>query len=375
MLTDLSGSEPTYSVRFTTSYRDLYRALRAINRAVPMVQRIRRVAFALLALGIAALVAAMFTPWSRALVTLAMLLIFVPLIVLPIQLVLPAYMAWLTRRQSALWQGEQELEFTDEGIRSRGTALAGFTRWEAIMRVAESRDFILFFSSDQCGYFVPKAALPDEHSARELAAFIRDHAGRPSRGDAATSEPRSEFTSAPTVRVTFEPDAAEMSRAAMAVAYRTGQLWPVYGFVLLLVSCTTGPTIYRQWSEGGWASVSISGLLLGLMPLFIVLAAGPLAARFAARRQIRTGPSTSGPQTISVHDEGIVAGGALYNGDFRWASLQRVEETNEFFLFLLSKAQGVYLPKRTLPEGDVTLVRQLVRAKEQELSPIARRKA
>ena len=364
MTTVAPPSSPAHTVRFRVSYGELYRALLAINGAIPRVQRIRRVARWLALASLVPFVGMFFVP-SRTgglLLMVAVVLLFFPLIVFPIHLALPAYMAWLTRRQSALWAGEQEFAFSDAGIRTRGAAATGALRWDAIMRVAETSRFILFFTSDQCGYFVPKSALGSANEAADLADFIRAHAGQPGTGTSLELDALSTF-SPPRVSSTFEVDPRELAQVSMLISRRSGVLWPIYLFMLVIVGLMTGPTVYRQWVAGGWHGVNLPNLVVGLLPLLIVVASGPLSARYAARRQLRTSPSAMGPQTVSLHEEGIRAGGALNNGEFRWATLHRIEETDVYFLFMLSKVSGIWLPKRTLSADDVGVVRQLAREK------------
>jgi hypothetical protein len=173
---------------------------------------------------------------------------------------MPAYMAWLTRRQSTLWDPEQELTFSDAGITISGYALSGLTRWEGIMRVAETSRFILFFTSDQGGYFIPKAALPDEASARDLVALLRARAGKPSVGTASLPE-TSAFSTDAKVVSTYDVDTPELPSAAMVVSRRSGVLRPWYVLMVMLVCWTTGPTVYRQWQQGGWSSVDVTTVL------------------------------------------------------------------------------------------------------------------
>jgi hypothetical protein len=76
--------------------------------------------------------------------------------------------------------------------------------------------------------------------------------------------------------------------------------------------------------------------------------------------QLRTGPSVKGQQSVGVADWGLAVSGAMHTGELEWPSLMRVSETNEFFLFFVSKLQAVFLPKRLLSEQQLVEVRRLI---------------
>ena len=88
--------------------------------------------------------------------------------------------------------------------------------------------------------------------------------------------------------------------------------------------------------------------------------AGGLWARATISQATR--PRRLDPRRSRFYDHGIETRGALYSGELPWATLQRVEETEEFFLFSISKAQAMYLPTRTLAAGDLSTVREVLRA-------------
>jgi hypothetical protein len=75
-------------------------------------------------------------------------------------------------------------------------------------------------------------------------------------------------------------------------------------------------------------------------------------------------PSLRRAQSIAIGDDGLSVRMRLIAVDLRWNALTGVVETGPFFLFFVSRTNAVYLPKRSLAqEGDVVLVRELVRAK------------
>lgn len=353
-------------MRFTSSYRELVAALRAINRAVPLVRRMRQLAWIAIAI-VAVLIVANVLTFRGSLGVL-----FVPGLILLLFWLMPFYLAWMTQRSSPYWTGEQLVELSDEGIRIGSAASETFVEWAAIMRTTEDRRFFLFFSSDQSGQFVPKRVLATDEQSRVRQLF-RDNAGEERVGAHGTaSAPSSE---PPAVEVRFELEAAESARAGMVAARKAGALWVWYVVILGIVLWTTMPTAYAQWQRGGWGAISVPMLLLGMAPLLIVFAAGPLVARLAARRALRTGPSTRGSQAVGVAEWGIRVAGPMYTGELRWLAFMKAVETDEFFLFFISKLQPVFIPKRLLTPAGADIIRNLTRAGLGARAELLRREA
>lgn len=52
----------------------------------------------------------------------------------------------------------------------------------------------------------------------------------------------------------------------------------------------------------------------------------------------------------------------MYSGQLRWPAFIRAVETDEFFLFFISKLRPVFVPKRLRTAADAETVRSLTRA-------------
>jgi hypothetical protein len=346
---DNQGRETPVVVRFQTSYGELVAALRSVNRAVPRVRVMRRLSWLAIAVITVLVVADILTPRD------AVGILFVPALILLLFWALPFQLAWMTRRNSPYWKGEQIFEFSRSGIRAGSVSSDSVTDWAAVMRTGEDRRFFLFFSSDQGAQFVPKRALsPEQQDA--LRDLLTAYAGKPS----APAVARPIATAPAVVEVRFELEPAELARVGVLAARKEGGVWISVAVMTGIVLWSTGPTTYAQWQRGGWSAVSIPLLLLGLSPLLIILLAVPLSARWAARRQLRTGPSSRGLQEIGVADWGIRVAGPMFTGELRWAAFMKATETEEFFLFFLSKLQPLFLPKRLLTAADTRVVRSVV---------------
>lgn len=287
----------------------------------------------------------------------SILFLYVPGLILLVLWATPLYTARLTWRNSAFWSGEQEYVFSRDGVSSSSSSgTASRTRWQAIMRTAETREFFLFFTSDQHAFFAPKRVLSASQIV-DLRRLIADHAGK---GDDLV-EVLDALRSPPGVEVSFELDPAESARAGMAAARDEGSLWIWYLLMGLVVLWNTAPAAYREWRHGGLAAVSIPMLLLGVAPMAILAALLPSVARWVAKRQLRTGPSARGVQRIGVAEWGLQIVGPMHAGVLEWSSLIKARETPEFFFFFLSKVQAVFIPKRLLSAADLERVRVLAR--------------
>jgi hypothetical protein len=344
------GSDMPILVRFTTSYRELVAALRAINRAVPLMRRIRRLSWAAIVITALLIAANVITVWSASAV------LFVPALMLFLAWVMPFQLAWMTRRRSPYWTGEQYFEFTAAGIRVGTSASESFLAWDAIMRTAEGRRFFLFFSSDQAGHFVPKRVLLPVQEA-QLHELFESRASKAGAG-----APSYALANAPVVvEARFEYESAEAARAGMVAARKAGGLWISYAVISALVLWNTVAPAYAQWQRGGWRAISLPLLVLGMAPWLIIVLALPLASRWAARRALRTGPSTRGTQRVGVAEWGLRVTGPLHSGELKWPAFMRAVETEEFFLFFISKVQPIFVPKRLLTAAELEQVRALTR--------------
>lgn len=227
-------------VQFTTSYRELVAALRAINRAVPFARRLRRVAWIALVIVFVLILVRVLSLAS------AMGLLFFPALVLFLMWAMPFQLAWMTRRRSPYWTGSQFFEFTADGIRVGTADSESVLGWDAIMRTTETQRFFLFFSSDQGGHFVPKRVLGYAEVA-QLQELFQANAGKASESPLIR---RSE-SAPPVVEVRFELEPAEAARVGMVAARKAGGLWVSYAIIAAISLWTTVPTAYAQlhWIE------------------------------------------------------------------------------------------------------------------------------
>jgi YcxB-like protein len=340
------------SAVFRTSLGEMTRALRAIN----YTNRIVRILW-LLSWGAIVLVGVLIVTGVVGELG-ASALLFAPGLIVFLFWALPFYLAWLVRRNSPYWTEDVHAEFSASGIRIGSAGAEGFTEWRAVVRMVETRAFFLYFTSAQGGQFIPKRVLLPEEM-EQLRRLFRDYPGK--IGISPTWAP-SEAMSPPLLQASFTLDPSEITRAGMVTARRTGSIWVWYLLMLLIVSFNTIPATYRQWTHGGFAAISIPVLLLGLSPLLIIAVGPPLAGRWAAKRLVRTGPSSQGTQHVGVADWGLQVSGPMSSGTLRWSSVMKAIETQEFFLFFLSRLAPVYIPKRLLSDADVAQVRQLTRS-------------
>ena len=66
---------------------------------------------------------------------------------------------------------------------------------------------------------------------------------------------------------------------------------------------------------------------------------------------------------MAVSPAGVRSAGQLATGLAPWSSMMKAVETDDFFLFYLSKINAVYLPKRHVTPDEVQAVRELTRAR------------
>lgn len=153
----------------------------------------------------------------------------------------------------------------------------------------------------------------------------------------------------------------EVYHAVMASSRHGPALWPAYVLMLAVVGWTTIAPLWRRWEVGDLANASIAVTLLGLFPLILILAIRPLASFWAAHRYVKTSRLATAVQRITVAETGIQIAGPFSSGFFEWSVLFKVAEAERFFLFFLTKAQPIFLPKRVLEGTAVDTIRALVR--------------
>ena len=286
---------------------------------------------------------------------LAGLLFLVPAVLLPLLWLMPLYMAWISRALPALQN--QSLTFAADGVEVESGAGQGILRWAAVTRFAETKKFLLLFISSQCACAIPKVAVGDAAAARHLADFITEQL---STADGAPPTPSPDPEDVLLV-AEFTPDLREVYHAVMAASRHGPALWPAYLLMLAVVGWTTIVPLWRRWQLGDLANASIYVTLLGLFPLILILSIRPLASLWAAHRHVKTNRSAAGVQRIAIAERGLQISGPYSSGFFEWSVLFKVAEVERFFLFFLTKAQPVFLPKRALEARAVDTIRALAR--------------
>ena len=87
----------------------------------------------------------------------------------------PLLFYWQVRsahRNNPSLRGEQSYEFGPEGLRMWGPLHSTTLDWRAIPRVAETREFFLFYLNNQAAYFLPKRVVAAQGSVTELRALL-----------------------------------------------------------------------------------------------------------------------------------------------------------------------------------------------------------
>ena len=340
------------SVLYTTSLGEMSRALRAVYYSIPIMRMLQRLSWLMIVVVVVLVVANVVSG------SLAITLLFVPGLIVLIFWSMPFYLAGMLRRNSPYWAHDIHIEFSPAGIRSGSGGAEAFTEWRAIVRTAETREFLLYFTTAHAGQFIPKRVLsPSEID--QLRILFRQYAGK--TGVSPTPTPVVP-ESAALVQTSYKLEPREITRVAMLATRKVGTMWVWYVLMLLIVSMNVIPTVSRQWRQGGLSAISIPWLLLGLSPLVIIIVGPPLAAWWAAKRHVASGPSMHGAQHVGVAEWGLQVSGPMSNGTLKWSAVMKAIETPEFFLFFLSKLQPVYIPKRLLSDADTVSVRQLARS-------------
>lgn len=339
------------TVTFRNGYQDTVRAVRSINQVLPRVRFIRRLAYVCLGLFVVLAVAGVRAEWT-------VWLLFVPAVMLAVFWLLPFYVGWLSWKNPTS-QAEQRFTFSESEIEAAGAASEAHVQWSAVTRVGETRRHFVFFTSNQCGYTVPKRALPGTEAVAQLRDLLQRNAGRPNGGPTVSQD----TPSAPVIAsAEFQWTQGELYRAIRSVSRYGPRQWPIY-LVLFVMSGWFGayPAL-QQWRAGGWAAVDAWAVYLALLPLLLITVAAPLSARWAAYSLTRTSPSHGGVQTVSVTEDGVRTRGSLYTGQLGWSGLTKAVETEEFFLLYVAKAQAMIIPKRALDEAGIGRVREVVHA-------------
>ena len=97
---------------------------------------------------------------------------------------LPLLSRWYTKRHwssTPALQGEKTVTFETAGISATTPVGHHEVRWDAIVRVTESRDFVFFFFNGSEYTFVPKAAFPSREDFQAFRGIVTDAIGARAR--------------------------------------------------------------------------------------------------------------------------------------------------------------------------------------------------
>jgi hypothetical protein len=132
----------------------------------------------------------------------------------------------------------------------------------------------------------------------------------------------------------------------------------------LALATAAGRNALAEWRRGGWSAINLTAVGWSLVPFLLLTMIRPIVALINGIIAPLVKPSLRRAQSIAIGDDGLSVRMRLIAVDLRWNALTAVVETRPFFLFYLSRTNAIYLPKRSLAqEGDIVLVRELVRAK------------
>jgi hypothetical protein len=341
---------PVVTARFTHSFRDIVRANAALSAAAPLTKWMHRILWSIAALAVLAIALDMVSLGQ------GVRWMVWPLLILLWIRVFSFWTAWTATRKESVWSGERLYEFSPAGIRISTSTTDSVIAWNAVMRTAETRTDFLYFTSELEAGFIPKRALlpGDQDTLRRL---FSTHSGVES-GENLT---HAAALPSPEVTVQFELDRSEVARVTIATMITSRFILVWFAFAIVLFSWRLFPT-YRQWQAGGWQGVSVASVVTSAVALLFLLLLPWLIAHWLARRQIRTGPSARGLQSLGLADWGIRVSGPMYEGDYRWSTFGKAVETPEFFLFFASNSGAMFLPKRLLDREEREAVRALGRA-------------
>jgi hypothetical protein len=87
----------------------------------------------------------------------------------------------------------------------------------------------------------------------------------------------------------------------------------------------------------------------------------PWLGRWAIKRQLSSNPLLGGTQTFALRDEGLVMESQAGFTMIRWATLLRVVESAEHFLFYYTPQCAYFLPRAAVPTDELPAVRDRIR--------------
>jgi hypothetical protein len=149
-------------------------------------------------------------------------------------------------------------------------------------------------------------------------------------------------------------------RASRAVFRRTlvhKLAWAFFGgapIVILAVVAVGGANLWQY---------TLSHPLAILGGPFLMLVGFPLLQFWSVWMYHRNHPTLKGSQVFEFTPERLIMRGPLHNTELDWRAVQRVVETDRFFLFFISKSVAYFLPKRAVPPAELPLAREQIAAR------------
>jgi len=74
-------------------------------------------------------------------------------------------------------RGPQTYEFSDTGLVMSGVSSSMTLRWDSLVEVIETREFLLFYHTKRAAFYLPKRATPDAAQQAALRDLLRTHLG------------------------------------------------------------------------------------------------------------------------------------------------------------------------------------------------------
>jgi hypothetical protein len=159
----------------------------------------------------------------------------------------------------------------------------------------------------------------------------------------------------------FEFERAEYVRANRTISKHALRVrWQKYLVRTVLWVFGIGMTInvWADFQRGRFPAVLPALILLASLPLIPTL-----NGIVAARQWEKLNPAGHRQMTVGVGEEGFRTASYIGRTELRWAAMKQVIETDEFFLFYVTGRIAYYLPKRVVPEVQLSPLRNLVRAR------------
>lgn len=324
------------------------RSAAAIHRCFPLVRKMRRAAWIALPLGFLSLFIGQ--PVAGVWLIGYALVFFVSAWVGAV--VQGFARSWGLSRQSPI----QEVSLSPKGIRFSGSPFTVSFGWEAVSDVILLRRFIVLLMGPWDGIAIPRHRL-DDLQDESVVEQLRAREGWPALDDDGPGEqPWKDIPDE--IRVSFQPTASIMASASKTISWRswTGPFSVVVlGGAWLFVGLD--PLIRAVQNPVG---ADLAGAIppLVLAGLYISIVVG--APYLQAKRAMKSPTVRERDQDIGISSTGLRCRGPLHDVSMGWDGIRRTLETKHFFLFFLSRAAAIYIPRSALTEADEEDIRKVL---------------